>query len=380
MVQSVVPTPLHDDHRLRILAAAFDLPGVSITILDDAGRIVAVNAAWRTYADERGMQMPDYGVGQNYLAICEAANTPDSLACARGIRTVIRRQAHQFEFEYLLMQDEDREYWYRMRVIGSDQDGQRYAIISHEDISEIRMMQAAHARQQALLAHEQEISTLKTRLMERIAHEFRTPLTVIQNAAYLAEQKYEVQPEAVRQFTLIREQIQRLDRMLANITQMLRNEYALVHFQPQATDLQLLLDDILHSHEPTWQKRIILHNDTHLKTVWLDALLVELILYNLLSNALKYSPAESLVHLRCSRPAPDRIRFEVEDAGMGIAPDDQAHIFQSFYRGQQGSHKAGLGLGLALVWDAVQRHQGTITLASEVGRGTVFMVELPIRE
>ena len=99
---------------------------------------------------------------------------------------------------------------------------------------------------------------------------------------------------------------------------------------------------------------------------------------NLLTNAVKYSPEESEVLLRLSQ-SDTQACIEVQDFGKGIADKQLPHIFDTFYRtpDAQASSKFGLGLGLAICKDIVERHGGRIWVESKVGKGSTFFVELP---
>ena len=104
------------------------------------------------------------------------------------------------------------------------------------------------------------------------------------------------------------------------------------------------------------------------------------ILNNLLSNALKYSPTEAAVDLTIKN-TPDKanaILIEVCDRGIGIPPESQKHLFESFYRAGNVSSFPGTGLGLAIVKKSVDLYQGSISINSQVGEGTNIIVVLPI--
>jgi signal transduction histidine kinase len=108
----------------------------------------------------------------------------------------------------------------------------------------------------------------------------------------------------------------------------------------------------------------------------LDERLVRHILVNLLSNALKYSPVDSVVRLTVATRA-DELVFEVEDAGIGIPEDDLPTLFEPFHRGANAADFDGTGLGLAMVKRCVDVHRGSIVVDSRIGRGTRFSVRLP---
>ena len=100
--------------------------------------------------------------------------------------------------------------------------------------------------------------------------------------------------------------------------------------------------------------------------------------YNLLDNAVKYSPARSVVEVR-GRPDGDRVELSVRDSGIGIPDADIEHIFERFYRveGARARNIAGTGLGLAIVRHVVGNHRGEVRVESEVGKGSTFVLRLP---
>jgi signal transduction histidine kinase len=112
-----------------------------------------------------------------------------------------------------------------------------------------------------------------------------------------------------------------------------------------------------------------------------DPTLLQQVMYNLVENAIKYTPADGHVTVRLKVPG-DTMQFEVQDNGIGIAPMDQARLFEKFYRGSQreARQEKGTGLGLAIVKSIVEKHGGKVWLDSEVGRGSTFFVLMPLRQ
>jgi signal transduction histidine kinase len=109
----------------------------------------------------------------------------------------------------------------------------------------------------------------------------------------------------------------------------------------------------------------------------LDEHLLQHILINLLTNALKYSPEDSQVSLHVCADGGDLV-LEVEDHGIGIPPEDQARLFEPFHRAANATQVEGTGLGLAIVRENVLLHGGTISFTSMLGAGTTFTVRLPL--
>jgi signal transduction histidine kinase len=127
-------------------------------------------------------------------------------------------------------------------------------------------------------------------------------------------------------------------------------------------------------------KEILLESETDsVPTVSADRGRMFQLLDNLVGNAIKFTPAGGKVAVRLSRRG-EFARLEVEDSGIGIAPEDQEHLFERFFRAEntRDGHAAGTGLGLYIARAIVEAHDGRIEVSSTLGAGTCFCVELPI--
>jgi signal transduction histidine kinase len=116
-----------------------------------------------------------------------------------------------------------------------------------------------------------------------------------------------------------------------------------------------------------------------LPPLWLDAQRLTQVLGNLLSNALRHTPAGQSITCRVTRQA-SQVTFAVADTGTGIPPEILAHLFERFYRANEARHRleGGTGLGLAIAKQIVELHGGQIAVSSEVGQGTTVSVTLPV--
>ena len=111
--------------------------------------------------------------------------------------------------------------------------------------------------------------------------------------------------------------------------------------------------------------------------VWADYGRLDQVLGNLLANALRYTPAGGTISLSAA-PIQEGVRIQVADSGNGIPAEDQPYIFDRFWRGDPSRpHGGSTGLGLAIAQQLVRAHDGRIAVASEVGQGTTFTIELP---
>jgi signal transduction histidine kinase len=112
-----------------------------------------------------------------------------------------------------------------------------------------------------------------------------------------------------------------------------------------------------------------------------DQALLHQAVYNLIENAIKYTMENGSVTVRV-RTTPIDLLFEVEDTGIGIAPDDLPRLFEKFYRGKQREARAqhGTGLGLAIVRSIAERHGGRVWVESQLGKGSIFYLQIPVTQ
>ena len=216
-------------------------------------------------------------------------------------------------------------------------------------------------------------------IFTNITHELLTPLTVISASV---DQLREEAPQYDQNYDLMQMNIQRMVRLLQQILETSKS---------QAGELKLLVaqGDVMQYIYNTALCLQPLMDKKHLKFSiectpksmmgWIDTDKIDKIIYNLLSNAAKYTDeGEVSLQVRTSRNY-DTIYIKVRDTGSGIPKDKMKNLFQRFYDGEYRQHKTiGTGLGLALTRDLVRLHKGTISCESEEGKGTTFNLKIPI--
>ncbi|MCB0561082.1 MAG: response regulator [Lewinellaceae bacterium] len=229
-----------------------------------------------------------------------------------------------------------------------------------------------------------EIDLLKTRLYTNITHEFRTPLTVILGMAGQVVQK----PE--RWFREGMEMITRNGQnLLTLVNQMLdlrKIESGVMQVDMQLGDVVTYLKYVTESfHSFAESKQISLHFFSTMPELRMDFDEDKLlkILSNLLSNAIKYTPGGGTIYVLIGTKIEEGQEFveaRVKDTGIGIPADKQARIFDRFYQVDDTATRKGegLGVGLALTQELVKLLNGTISVQSEPGKGSEFLVQLPV--
>jgi PAS domain S-box-containing protein len=279
---------------------------------------------------------------------------------------------HTQGFDYQLAVDgHAREYETRHVVVNK---GEVLAII--RDVTERKRREELL---QADLEQEKQMSELKSRFMTLMTHEFRTPLAVILTSSDLLERYQEriTEQQRDKHFTMIREQVEHLARVLNDILTLSRAETVGLELQTTQVNLKDIciraMNQVQMQHK---QHTIVFAGEGTCKSALLDVQLIEQALTNLLSNAVKYSPPGSIYFdLLCQE---EQAVIHVRDTGIGIPEADQAHLFDVFYRAYNIDETPGLGLGLAIVKHAVTAHGGTISVESSLGVGTTFTVTLPL--
>jgi two-component system OmpR family sensor kinase/two-component system sensor histidine kinase BaeS len=221
---------------------------------------------------------------------------------------------------------------------------------------------------------------LRRRLMNDIAHELRTPLTVMQG--HLEALQDGVFPMNQENLQPVYEQTLLLKRLVNDMRDLALAEAGQMALDRAPMDAGALLHRIAARFRPEAERRGVALNaapDPGLPLVEADAQRMEQVLGNLLSNALRHTPAGGHVTLGAARKGAG-VRITVQDTGEGIAPEDLPHIFERFYRGDRSRHRGEghSGLGLAIARELVRAHGGEITAESALGQGASVHVDLPV--
>jgi protein-histidine pros-kinase len=223
------------------------------------------------------------------------------------------------------------------------------------------------------------------RFLANMSHELRTPLNgIIGFAEFLADGK----PGAVnaKQKEYLEDVLdngRHLLHLINNMLDLVKIQSGTLKLNPETFQLQTTIAEVCAEVWPLAQKRRIelqVHVATELGAVTLDALRFKQILYNLLSNALKFSDVGGLVEVRAQGHRADRFRLSVRDCGIGIKQEDILRLFGEFEQLETGLSRRfeGTGLGLAVTRKIVELNDGVINVVSEVGKGSEFSVVLPL--
>ncbi len=283
-----------------------------------------------------------------------------------------------FESEQQMRRKDGSLIWVHLYGIAVDPaDLGRGSIWTNVDITERRRAEEEVRR---ALTKERELNELKSRFVAMTSHEFRTPLATILSSTELLDRHHERLSADERQSILrrIAAGVDRMARMLDNVLTIGRAETEAMDFSPAPLDLPALCRQLVDEARAGAERDIRFEFSGEQATVDMDEKLLRHALGNLLSNAVKYSPQDSRVTFN-ARVAEAAAAFEIEDQGIGIPQQDHERLFEAFHRARNVGNISGTGLGLAIVKKSVELHGGSITFASEAGRGTRFTVILPLQ-
>jgi signal transduction histidine kinase len=221
---------------------------------------------------------------------------------------------------------------------------------------------------------------LKNDLVATVAHEFRTPLTSLRMAIHLCAEGV-VGPVTEKQADLLfaaREDCERLQGIVDDLLDLSRIQAGRLTLAVRRVATAVLVEEALGVHRVAAGDRgvrLVHEVAPEAEEVEVDAERVQLVLSNLVGNGVRHTPEGGEVAVRVKRVGV-HARFEVKDTGEGIPPEEQARIFEKFYRAP-GAPAGGAGLGLSIARDIVQAHGGEIGVVSAKGQGSTFWFTLP---
>ena len=229
-----------------------------------------------------------------------------------------------------------------------------------------------------------EADRLRSALLTSISHDLKTPLaSVIGSAGALRDLSGSLGDAAKTELlTVIIEESERLNRFIANLLDMTKLESGAVIPNAAPHDIGEIVGTALQRASKILARhRVEVEISPNLPMVMVDSVLFEQVLFNLLDNAAKYAPPETVITIRSWRDY-QTVRLQVLDEGDGIPEADLERIFDKFYRAQKGDQvRAGTGLGLAISRGFVEALHGTIVAANRSDRkGAIFTISLPVSE
>ncbi len=257
------------------------------------------------------------------------------------------------------------------------------ADLEHKVQQRTAALEEREAELKRALGKERELNELKSRFLSMASHEFKTPLSTVLSSAELIElyESVEQQPKRERHIRRIKDAVNQLTDVLNDFLSLSQLEQGKVNVQAKLVDLRAMLSTSIESSEGQMKKGqfVTLDLAEEPNRIVSDPKLLRHILVNLISNAAKYSPEGAEIVISTGQ-ANDFCRIDVVDQGIGIPQEDQAHLFDRFFRATNVENVKGTGLGLNIVSHYVKLLGGNVTFTSTLGEGSTFSVYLPLRD
>ena len=285
--------------------------------------------------------------------------------------------------EVALKQSEEQLILYAAELENKVQERTKDLNISIKNLErEITVRKKAEEDVRRALEKERELNDLKSKFVSIASHEFRTPLSSILSSISLIDQynqKGDVEKidkhvnrakASVNHLTAILNDLLSLSKLEEGKMETLHeNVYIKELFSDIAEEVKLLLKS---------GQKIVMECNTSKESLHTDSRILRNILFNLLSNASKYSEPNKSIYFSCENTATS-FRVTIRDEGIGIPEADQRHLFERFFRASNVSNIQGTGLGLNIVKRYLDLLNGSVTFTSEYTKGSTFTIILPIR-
>lgn len=223
------------------------------------------------------------------------------------------------------------------------------------------------------------IETLKTDFVSNVSHEMKTPISIIKNYAQLLQTGKASEEQRKEYAKGIEDAASRLSSLISNILKLNKLEHQRITPEVEPYDVcRQLCESVFLFEDAMEEKGIGLEADIEdIAMIEADGSLMELVWNNLLSNAVKFTGKGGTITIRQTSDEA-HIRVSISDTGCGISKENINHIFDKFYQGDTSHSMEGNGLGLALVKRVLELMDGEIQITSEEGKGSTFLVTLPV--
>ena len=365
---SQTPTTLVDDNRQVVIAGVGYVLGEQVS------------------AEELAQSFPIEVDGQVVGALLAATDTP----VVRPLETAFLSRVNQalavgaigatlvaFVLGILLARTLTRpirELTLATRAVAKGDLAQQVPVHSQDELGELTV---AFNQMSIDLGHAQE---LRRQMTTDIAHELRTPLSII--SGYIESLRDGRLPTTPETLDIVYDEVQHLSQLVQDLRTLSLAEAGELRLSLQLTPPQELLENAAatYAHEAK-ERNVSLQVKTfpELPGIEVDPHRMAQVLGNLISNALRYTSDGGLIVLEATAPSDSELQFIVSDNGVGIALEDLPYVFDRFYRGDASRQidDGESGLGLAIARSMVEMHGGMISVESELGQGTTFVILMP---
>jgi PAS domain S-box-containing protein len=290
-------------------------------------------------------------------------------------------QRKETERNMILQQQQLEKITDQMRLMNADLEikvEQRTTILKEA----LRRLEESQNGLSLALDKEKQLNEIKGRFVSMASHEFRTPLSTVLSSASLIE-KYTTsddQEKRSRHIEKIKNSVMHLNTLLEDFLSLGKLEEGKIGIHLHEFNLEELIRDTIEEMNPTLKTgQHIIYEHSCKSLITSDKNLIRNILFNLISNAIKFSDISSPIHI-VSQITDNITRVSIQDRGMGISEEDKEHLFSSFFRGRNVTNIQGTGLGLHIVKRYVDLLGGSITMESTLGKGSKIVFSIPDKE
>lgn len=230
------------------------------------------------------------------------------------------------------------------------------------------------------LKKEKELNELKTKFLSLVSHEFKTPLSGILTSTMLLN-KYKLSEEQDKRYKhikIITDKVHYLNNILDDFLSIEKLETGKINYTFKNFKLSKIVNQVIYNMNMLLKEgqKINYPEEIDEISLYQDEKTMELILSNLIHNAIKYSPENSVIDISINQNSKNTI-FTIEDHGLGIPSKDQNRMFERYFRADNVLHTEGTGIGLNIVKSHLDNLKGTIKFKSEVNKGTIFTITIP---
>ena len=348
----------------RVSAAIVDSVDVGLILLDEHGTYQAMN---RRHLDFMRLAFPEGHAGQaGQLGLVYGPDGTTDVP-KDEMPTFMASQGNEFDDVRIWVGDDPvtrRALSVSARVVRDDAGRFNGAALAYKDVTDF--MRALE---------------VKDEFVSSVSHELRTPLTSIHGYAMLLLERDDLPAQARAHLEVVVRNTERLQRLVGDLLHAVQVDEDALHFERVETDLTQVVRQAVLAAEPAARaSQITLRVEAPPRLpLKVDPQRIAQVVDNLVSNAVKYTPAGGEVVVQVGIDA-NRVEIAVMDTGVGIDAADRDRLFTRFFRARQAAEQSiqGVGLGLNITRSIVEGHGGRIDVESEIGRGSTFRVRLPL--
>jgi signal transduction histidine kinase len=237
-----------------------------------------------------------------------------------------------------------------------------------------RALASEHARMTDALSRAESALGMRDEVLAIVAHDLRAPLNAVQTSAAFLMDVELAEPDRRRLLDVIRRAASSMNRLIEDLLDVSRMDSGAFTVEPRRFDLAALATEVCEQFRPqaTEHGRALqCAVERHLPAVFADRDRISQVLENLISNALRFTPAGGSVTVRVAGHGAHEIKCSVSDTGVGIPAEELPHLFERFWQARR-YRRGGAGLGLAIARGVVEAHGSALAVESEPGRGSAF--------